>query len=284
MKDQILNRINTINTSYRKIREDDRIKRDLSENKIDMLYKHIYRYSAIDWQKHDGVDYAILSGVWQEYIVQKYLRDTNILKAIEPTKRSGNKKIFEKDRKSSAKKIPEKVQCRELKECAAETALGKILDFQVPLKADRADCKGELDLVAKVNKNTIRIIEYKVPNSDEPLLRAVLEAITYYRQINGANVNESEYLIDFNNVFEEQCNIIDIAIVVPDHAYLFGHSKAYELIKEYNIACFKFSDMNDYKSIVEVSDSELDKYQTDALKNMQCIIDNSEKIVSLINI
>lgn len=63
--------------------------------------------------------------------------------------------------------------------------IGKIIDYQVPLKNARADKGiGKIDLLShNKNKNCLYILELKAPNSKETLLRCVLEAYTYYKTV-----------------------------------------------------------------------------------------------------
>ena len=85
--------------------------------------------------------------------------------------------------------------------------LGKIIDFQVPIKSEAkgnktglgrkigADKKkpGKIDLIAYSEKDSVLyLLEFKRPDSKENLLRCILEAYTYYRQ-----VNYSKLLRDF---------------------------------------------------------------------------------------
>ena len=63
--------------------------------------------------------------------------------------------------------------------------IGKILDYQTPLKAKRADVAGKIDLLTYNSKsNTVYILELKEPDSMETMLRCVLEGYTYMRTIN----------------------------------------------------------------------------------------------------
>jgi len=59
--------------------------------------------------------------------------------------------------------------------------IGKIIDYQTPLKNVRGDKAGKIDLLA-YNENeeekTLRILELKKPDSEETMLRCVLEAYT----------------------------------------------------------------------------------------------------------
>jgi ribonuclease J len=59
--------------------------------------------------------------------------------------------------------------------------LGKVLDFQVPLKNVQADKAGKIDLLThNSDTNIAHLLELKVPDSPETLLRCVLEIYTYW--------------------------------------------------------------------------------------------------------
>ena len=62
--------------------------------------------------------------------------------------------------------------------------IGKIIDYQTPLKDVQTDKAGKIDLLAyneKENPKTLRILELKKPDSKETMLRCVLEAYTYLK-------------------------------------------------------------------------------------------------------
>ena len=62
--------------------------------------------------------------------------------------------------------------------------IGKIIDYQTPLKDIQTDRAGKIDLLAyNENKKTLRILELKRPDSKETMLRCVLEAYTYLKII-----------------------------------------------------------------------------------------------------
>ena len=64
--------------------------------------------------------------------------------------------------------------------------IGKIIDYQTPLKNVRGDKAGKIDLLAyneKENPKTLRILELKKPDSKETMLRCVLEAYTYLKVV-----------------------------------------------------------------------------------------------------
>lgn len=58
--------------------------------------------------------------------------------------------------------------------------IGKVEDYQTPLKSKRADDAGKIDLLAW-DGSVLRILELKRPDSRETMLRCVLEGETYWR-------------------------------------------------------------------------------------------------------
>ena len=65
--------------------------------------------------------------------------------------------------------------------------VGQILDYQTPLKNVRKDKAGKIDLLAYDGK-TLRILELKEPDSDETMLRCVLEGYTYLKTADTAKL------------------------------------------------------------------------------------------------
>ena len=62
--------------------------------------------------------------------------------------------------------------------------IGKVLDYQVPLKDKNSDKAGKIDLLSFHN-NTLYMLELKRPNPKRPetLLRCVLEIYTYWKTV-----------------------------------------------------------------------------------------------------
>ena len=69
--------------------------------------------------------------------------------------------------------------------------IGKMIDYQTPLKNKRNDEAGKIDLLA-YDGATLRILELKKPDSIETMLRCVLEGYTYFR-----TADKSKLLSDF---------------------------------------------------------------------------------------
>ena len=61
--------------------------------------------------------------------------------------------------------------------------IGKMIDYQTPLKNKRNDEAGKIDLLA-YDGTTLRILELKKPDSTETMLRCVLEGYTYLKTAN----------------------------------------------------------------------------------------------------
>lgn len=70
--------------------------------------------------------------------------------------------------------------------------IGKIIDYQTPLKSKRTDDAGKVDLLA-YDGIYLRLLELKKEKSDETMLRCVLEGFTYLW-----TVDEAKLLWDFN--------------------------------------------------------------------------------------
>ena len=62
--------------------------------------------------------------------------------------------------------------------------IGKFIDYQTPLKNVRGDKVGKIDLLSyNEEEKTLRILELKRPDSNETMLRCVLEAYTYLKVV-----------------------------------------------------------------------------------------------------
>ena len=60
--------------------------------------------------------------------------------------------------------------------------LGKIIDYQTPLKNKASDKVGKIDLLSYDN-DILRILELKKPDSEETMLRCVIEGYTYLKTV-----------------------------------------------------------------------------------------------------
>ena len=67
--------------------------------------------------------------------------------------------------------------------------VGKILDYQVPLKNKQSDQAGKIDLLA-FDGSILRVLELKKPDTQETMLRCVLEGYTYLRTVDTVKLTE----------------------------------------------------------------------------------------------
>ena len=84
--------------------------------------------------------------------------------------------------------------------CGAYDFIGKIEDYQTPLKSTAHDDAGKIDLLSFDGK-IARILELKKPDSKETMLRCVLEGFTYLR-----TADQGKLLRDFG--YDPQCIVI----------------------------------------------------------------------------
>lgn len=70
--------------------------------------------------------------------------------------------------------------------------LGRIIDYQIPLKAESGDKAGKIDLLS-YDGRTLHILELKKPDSKETMLRCILEGYTYLH-----TVDQEKLLSDFS--------------------------------------------------------------------------------------
>jgi hypothetical protein len=99
------------------------------------------------------------------------------------------------------KQITEKRFLRALFNFANEKPLkfiGKVIDYEVPLKEKRGAQHGDIDLLA-CNNNNLFVIEAKKHDSSESILKAILEAYVYSRLVHSV---KERFYFDFGFVSE----------------------------------------------------------------------------------
>lgn len=246
-------------------------------------YKLVSRYAGVSYSGHieEAKLFSIKNGIWQEFLVKKLFNEnTDFFEGICPTNRK--KDIFCKERSlcvnEDATSTQEDRQCRYL--CTKQiNALEEITlyDYQVPIKSKRADLGcGKIDLIG-ASRDEMVIIEYKKPDSHEPLLRAVTEIITYFHQIDGNN-RAKTYLEHFNKIFGLNCNKVRMAVVVPEIMFMTAHRYAFDLIKKYNILCYEFDKkLSDLPFKISNTGLERKRYMSE--QNMEFVVEHSDEIV-----
>ena len=74
--------------------------------------------------------------------------------------------------------------------------LGKVIDYQIPLKDILTNKAGKIDLISKNDEN-IFLIELKIKDNKETLLRCILEIATYYQIL-----SKSEFIQSYKHEFK----------------------------------------------------------------------------------
>lgn len=116
--------------------------------------------------------------------------------------------------------------------------LGKIIDFQVPIKAVCDDTAGKIDLLAYAEKeNVLYVLELKKSDSKETLLRCIMEIYTYYKQING-----DKLLKDYS--LSEDCTIVPAVLIYKETpaADKVSSSLSQKLIKALGVSVFMITE------------------------------------------
>lgn len=127
---------------------------------------------------------------YSEVIASKILNNPSLFESIKKNKRgdNNNKSYLTKSHQNRPLEIKntnreeEKYAKRLFNE--KDFHLGEVIDFQIPLKNQQSDKLGKIDLMT-FNKSTLTLylIELKYGKNKETLLRAILEAHTYYKII-----------------------------------------------------------------------------------------------------
>jgi len=112
--------------------------------------------------------------------------------------------------------------------------IGKILDYQVPLKDVQGTKAGKIDLISlKEEENVLYLIELKNNKSIETLLRCILEIMTYLKQIDGEKL-KSDFGIDSSVNIRPAILIFDQTRPFDDLNDLYAN----KLIEKFNIDIF----------------------------------------------
>ena len=130
-------------------------------------------------------------GDYTEIIAGWLLDNIELFDDIEMISRKSNYKVKTHDgviknegSKREEEKIAMKLFVLSQNQGKVFDVIGKIIDYQTPLKNVRADKAGKIDLLAyNEEEKILRILELKKPDSEETMLRCVLEAYTYLKVV-----------------------------------------------------------------------------------------------------
>ena len=130
-------------------------------------------------------------GDYTEIIAGWLLDNIELFDDIEMISRKSNYKVKTHDgviKNEGSKREEEKIAMKlfELSQNQGKVfdIIGKIVDYQTPLKDIQTDKAGKIDLLAyNEEEKILRILELKRPDSKETMLRCVLEAYTYLKVV-----------------------------------------------------------------------------------------------------
>ncbi|BEO97770.1 hypothetical protein [Fusobacterium polymorphum] len=158
-------------------------KNEILEEIQDMV--NFYKRKVVNYRgkTSDSKDY------YTEVVAEWILKNIYLFDYIKPITREKSYKVDSHDgiiKNEESKREEEKIAMKlfDLSQNQGKVfdIIGKIIDYQTPLKNVQTDDVGKIDLLAyNESKKTLRILELKKPDSKETMLRCVLEAYTYLK-------------------------------------------------------------------------------------------------------
>lgn len=114
--------------------------------------------------------------------ISDYISGIDCITRKSPYKTEGHNGIYDFDSNHEEEKITMQLFLQS-RDYGAFNLIGRIEDYQTPLKSMAGDEAGKIDLLS-FNGRIMRILELKKPNSKETMLRCVLEGYTYLKIVN----------------------------------------------------------------------------------------------------
>ena len=164
--------------------------------KLEVAKSEMWKFYSQDFVNYRGKT-SDKEGYYYTEIIAKWLLDNielfNDIKMISRENSykvdSHDGKIKNKDSRREEEIIAMKLFDLSQNQRKVFDVIGKIIDYQTPLKDIQTDKAGKIDLLAYNKKEKIlRILELKRPGSKETMLRCVLEAYTYSKVVDKAKL------------------------------------------------------------------------------------------------
>ncbi|EHI79419.1 hypothetical protein HMPREF9093_00313 [Fusobacterium sp. oral taxon 370 str. F0437] len=160
-------------------------KKEILEEIQDM--RNFYKRKVVNYRgtTSDSKEY------YTEVVAEWILKNIYLFNHIKPITREKTYKVDSHDGKNKdndsnreEEKIAMKLFDLSQNQGKVFDIIGKIIDYQTPLKDIQTDKAGKIDLLAyNEEEKTLRILELKKPDSKETMLRCVLEAYTYLKVV-----------------------------------------------------------------------------------------------------
>ena len=154
------------------------------------------KFDIRSFYKQDFVNYAGKTKDSKEYyteiIAEWLLSHVDLFNKIKLINREGSYRIESHDGKiinQKSNRAEEKIAMKlfDYSQNKGEIfdKIGKIIDYQIPLKNIKTDDAGKIDLLAyNEDTDTLRILELKKSDSKETMLKCLLEVYTYLKIVN----------------------------------------------------------------------------------------------------
>lgn len=154
------------------------------------------KFDIRSFYKQDFVNYAGKTKDSKEYyteiIAEWLLSHVDLFNKIKLINREGSYRIESHDGKiinQESNRAEEKIAMKlfDYSQNKGEIfdKIGKIIDYQIPLKNIQTDDAGKIDLLAyNEDTDTLRILELKKSDSKETMLKCLLEVYTYLKIVN----------------------------------------------------------------------------------------------------
>lgn len=218
-------------------------KKDEIINKLENL-KDISTLYKEDFINYRG-DTTDTKEKYTEVIAEWLLNNIDLLYKIKKITRLSSYKVDTHDGKHNNQNSNrlEEIMAIEIFNQKSLNILGKVIDYQTPLKNERDDKAGKIDIVS-YNKDikTVYLLELKKEDNEETMLRCVLEIFTYSKTL-----DKDKFLEDFNLPKDTKIKASPLVFFNgSQYKEMSGSDNKYlkELIKKLEIELFYISKNN----------------------------------------
>lgn len=164
--------------------------------KLEVAKSEMWKFYSQDFVNYRGKTSDKERDYYTEIIAKWLLDNIELFDDIEMISRKSNYKVKTHDgviKNEGSNREEEKIAMKlfDLSQNQGKVfdVIGKIIDYQTPLKDIQTDKAGKIDLLAyNENEKTLRILELKKPDSKETMLRCILEAYTYLKIVDKAKI------------------------------------------------------------------------------------------------
>ena len=172
--------------------------KDEIKKKLEVAKSEMWKFYSQDFVNYRGKTSDKERDYYTEIIAKWLLDNIELFNDIKMISRENSYKVDSHDGKIKNEKSEREEEIIAMKlfdfsqnQGKVFDIIGKIIDYQTPLKNVQTDKAGKIDLLAyneKENPKTLRILELKKIDSKETMLRCVLEAYTYLKVVDKAKL------------------------------------------------------------------------------------------------